>query len=168
MSAPHLEKIAQQICALVSQQATADFGVVIEPGLGKQVDHTAACAGLWIRGTKYDSRYAGMHHGSSAHRAWFERDIETGAGQAVVAKTLRSRPQCANFSVSRRIMMRNGRIAAFTDDLAIKDHHGTDRHFSLRAASAGKFQRPPHAPFIHGYIGLRFSHADVVPDHHLG
>src|SRR5476649_80927 len=70
------EKIAQQRGAFFSPDPGGDTGMVIEPGLGEQVDHAAAGAGLGVGCAVDQARDTRMQHGAYAHHAGFQGDVK--------------------------------------------------------------------------------------------
>src|SRR5580692_9529262 len=81
------KKFAEQFAAALGRHAAERRRMMIQTRFAKQVDHTAAGAGLGVGGAKNDAGDTRVHDHSGAHRAGFESDIQGCTRQAVVAES---------------------------------------------------------------------------------
>lgn len=110
--------------------------LVVQPPLGKQVDHATAGAGLRIAGAVDDAGETRMEHRPRAHRTRLQRHEQLAAGQPVIAQPPRRIAQRLDFGVRARVVLDDGRIEAASDDHAITDDDGPDRNLAAAADSA--------------------------------
>ena len=101
--------------------------------LAQEVDDRPARAGLGVVGAVHDAGDARVDDRARAHRAGFQRHEEFAAGKAVVAHGMGGLAQRGDFRVGCGIVGGDGRIAATSDDDAILDDDGANRHFAARA-----------------------------------
>ena len=90
------EELAQLRAAFFRQHPVHNAGVVIQFGLGEQVDDAAAGPGLGVGGAKHQPRNPGMHNGAGAHAARLQRHVKFASHQPIVADLTCSIPHRNN------------------------------------------------------------------------
>ena len=131
LAAP-LKKILQQRTAFGLQHPALHAGLMVQLGVGKQIDDASRRTGLRIVRTKYDFFQARMQHRASAHGAGFERDVELAIGQAVIAQPGRRSAQGNHLGVGGGVVRAHRMIAAGGNHFTVAHHHRTHRHFACR------------------------------------
>jgi len=89
-----------------------------------------------------------VDHGTGAHDARFEGDIERGVQQAVVLQHQSTLAQGHDFGMGGGIVTSNRAIPAFANRLVIVDQHGAHRDFTLFPGTFGKLERMAHPVFM--------------------
>ena len=90
------------------------------------------------------ARNASLNHGTGAHGAGLKRDIESGAGEAVVGKGASGCPKDDDFSVSGGVVVANGAVAGTGDDFVFVDEDCADGDFTGLGGGAGFVERELH------------------------
>jgi hypothetical protein len=124
------EEGLQQGGGFGSQNSWADFDLMVEAGAGENFETGAKSAAFGVVGAVNDSRNARLNDRSGAHGAWFERDIKSGASQAVIVKDLRHFADDHDFGVRGGVVVANGAIAGAYQQRAAMDHHCADGDFA--------------------------------------
>ena len=140
----------QQLAALVGQQPPLHDRLVVEPPLGRQIQHPAAHAGLGVRGAEHHPADTGVQHRAQAHHARLQRHIERGFAHPIVAQLLGRHPQGADLGMRRRIMTADGMVVAGGDHLPRLHQHGAHRHLTMQL----RIQRLIHRQAHHCMIKL--------------
>jgi hypothetical protein len=161
-SATRLKEVLQQRATFFHKHAPDNLGMVIESLLGEQIDHAAASASLGIGRAEHNACDTRMHYRTCAHGAWFKRDIQACADEAVVIDTLRRSPHGLDLGVGSRIMARNRRIESLTDNLAIEYDERTYGNLPQCLAAARKIQRHSHQRFITLCIQAHFDRRHAI------
>ena len=134
--------------------------MVIEPGVGKQIDHAAASAGFRITGTEHHPRQTRMHHRAGTHHAGFERDVERATGQAVVRLGGAGRAQRLDLGMGTRIVVTNRPVMSLADDAAVLHHHRPYRYLAQGLGLGSQGQGSTHESLIQRglRLGWRLRH----------
>ncbi len=103
---------------------------MVEPGIGKQVDHRAGGAGLGIWRAEHHPLEPGVQHGTRTHRTRLERNEQLALLQPIVAQRMGRCPQGMHFGVGRRVQRINRCIAAGGYHLPLPHQHGADGDFT--------------------------------------
>ena len=147
-SAPRPEECAQLLGARFLKHAADHARLVIEAGIGEQIGHAAAGAGLRIGGAVDHPPDPRVENGAGAHGARFQRHVQNRTGHAVVAAQRRRGPQRPDLGVRGRIAGPDRRVGSLADQLAIEHHHRADGNLPFLRRAVGEFHRPPHPPQI--------------------
>ena len=114
-------------------------------------------AGLGIGRAIIEPRNACSGDGAGAHRAGFERDIESVAGKSFRVCQGTGGADSENLGMCRRIVQLARPVACLRHDLPIGiDHHRAHRHLATRACGAclsqggGHMALERHGPFVPG------------------
>lgn len=113
-------------------------------GLHRRLDR----ARLRLGGAIHDARDACVNHRPHAHLTRFDRHIQRGAGQSIVARALRRRPKRDDLSVGGRIGGTYRLIAPCANDFVVQDDDGANRYFAAVTRLDRLFERCPHESFI--------------------
>jgi len=148
----------EQGSGVFGEDAGSDFYLVIEFGMSEDFETRADGAALGVVGAVDEARDAGLDHGTGAHGARFDGDVESGTGEAVVFKDMRGSTHDNNLRVGGGVAVANGAIAGAGEDLAVMHQDGADRHFASGRCGARLSQG-----FSHGLeIGFH-----VVPEDNM-
>ena len=120
--------------------------MIQELGIG-EMKFTAHAAESEIARAENQTPDSGRHQRSGAHHARFQRSVERGGFQTVVAQSGARFTQRENFGVRGGVPLRDRRIEATSDDLAIDHYYGAHRHFATRFGLTRQGQS-----FAHEYI----------------
>ena len=152
---PGFEKPLQQRRTWLGQHAALHFGLVVEPGFGQQIDHRAGCAGFRVGRAEHHAFEPGVQHGTNAHGAGLQGDIQHTLIEPVIAQCLGCGAQGHHFGVGARVVAADGRVTALPDHPPLVHHHRTYRHFTRRPGQTGLRQCQAHGVFVsHADLGL--------------
>ena len=59
-----------------THHSSHDFAAMVEPFIIEKLVQRLHRAGFWVDGTEDDPRYSALKDSTSAHGAWFQRDIK--------------------------------------------------------------------------------------------
>ena len=107
---------------------------MIEDRRIRHLELTAHAAEAQVAGAEDEALDARGHQRSGTHHAGFQRAVQGGAGEAVVAQPRRRLADGQNLGMRRGVGARNGRIGTAADDRAADDNDGAHRHFALVCA----------------------------------
>ena len=126
-----LEKTAQEIAALIFEDARGHFDRVVEMlGIGEvEMGVNRTCLG--IRCPEHQFLDTRLDHRPYAHDAGFDGDDQNGARQPVVVHGVGAVSQGENLGVRRRIVCTDRVIMTPADDLLVDQQHGTYRYLAL-------------------------------------
>ena len=142
------EEIAEEGGAFGAEDAFDDFDAVIEQVAIGDLELAAYAAEAEVAGAEDEAAQAGVHDGAGAHDTGFERAIEIGALEAVIAKAAGGSAQGEDFGVGGGIAVRDGRVGAAADDFAVEDDDGADRHFVAGTTRGSQSQGFTHISFV--------------------
>jgi len=129
------EKFPEQLRGLLRQHPRNHRGTMIEL---RMIEHRKAGthrAPFHVVRAIDKARDARLDHGSGAHGARLDGDVDIGFGQPVVSNGARGLPKRDDFGVRGGIAIRDGAVSSTRDD-ALADHH--DRaHGDLAALRSG-------------------------------
>ncbi|MCY1170211.1 hypothetical protein D9M73_102740 [compost metagenome] len=138
------EKFLQQRGAFLSHDPALQFGLVVELGLGKQVDHRACSARFGVQRAKHHTLEPGMQHGAAAHGAGLQRDIQLAIIEPVIAQRTGGGAQRHDLGMCRRVMPVHRRIAARGNHFTPPNHNSADRNLPCRGCRTGFCKRQFH------------------------
>ena len=122
--------------AVVDRGAFEEAGAVVDgPALG-------------VARRPHHAGHPGVRYRARAHRAGFQGREEVGADEPVVADSPRGRAERDDFGVGGGVGVAQGAVAAFADDFAVEDDHGTDGDFACGGGGAGEFEGAPHVGVV--------------------
>ncbi len=158
MLAPGAKKRLQALGARLLQDAAGDVDAVIQT-LGIE-DMCGAVEGTAFRivSAEHQALDAGVNHSARAHQTGFQRDIQRGAREPVIAEPLRGLAHGNDFRVRSRVVAGDWPVPAFADNLVILNHQRTDRHLPFLGATLGQRQRVLHPADIVGLLSYAESH----------
>ncbi len=139
-----LEESAQQLAALLRENAAERIDSVIESRQTEHVDETAGGTELWIPRAEHQPRHARVHQGRGAHDARLQGYVKHTAAQAIVAQRGGARAQCLDLRVRGGIAARDRSVATRGDDPVFMHQHCADRNLAGAFGLAGLLQRPLH------------------------
>ena len=87
---------------------------------------------------------ARLNHGSGAHGARLDGDVEIGAEKAVISCALGGFAESDDFGVRGGVAMRDGAVSSACDDLTFHHDDGADRDFAAFAGSASLGESDAH------------------------
>ena len=125
-----LEETLQQLCTLLGQHTSLHSGLVVQPGLGEQVQHRSCRPGAGLGRAEYDSFEPGMQHGAAAHGTGLQRDEQLAAVEPVVAQQPGGFAQGIDLGMAGGVMGCHRGVVSGGNHHAILDHHGAYRHFA--------------------------------------
>ena len=128
---PGFEESLQLQRRLSREHAALHLGLVVDLGMGKNVDDRPRRTGARIRSTKNHAFQPRVQHGAAAHGAGLQSDKQFTSVEAVITQRGGSGAHRHNFGVGAGIMGCNRRIAATANKLAVFDHHGAHRNLPL-------------------------------------
>jgi hypothetical protein len=126
------------------ENAGKDFHVVIEIGIGENLETRTDCAAFGIVGAIDEARDAGLDDGAGAHGAGFYRGVECCAGHAKVAEEASRFANYDDFGVRGWVAVMNCSIAGTGQDLPIMDDECADGDFAGGCCSAGFLEGQLH------------------------
>ena len=110
---------------------------MVQSGAGEQLEAGTKSAALGVVRSVNEPRNARLDDGAGAHDARFERNVENGAGEAVVVQQARSLAKDDDLGVSGGVVVTNGAIARTREDRIVVNEHGTDGDFTSGCSGAG-------------------------------
>ena len=118
--------------------------VVVQLGIGEQIQHRAGGTCFGVQGTKNHAFKARLQHGADTHGTRLKRYKKLAIVQAVVAQSQCCCTERHNFSVGCRIAATNGRIVANGNHLPIPNDHRAYRYFTSGQGNQRLPQRKRH------------------------
>lgn len=115
--APGLEESAQEIRAIIGQDAGADLRAPVTGGLFEEAGTMLHGPALLVGRPEDDAPDPGMADSAGAHGTRLQRDKKLQPGKPVIAASFSRLAQDKDFSMSGWIMPRNRRIMRLRDDL---------------------------------------------------
>ena len=101
-----------------------------------------------ICGAENEPADTGLDHGSRAHDAGFQRDIQHGPREAVIADSRRRLTHGQHLGMSRWIMTGNRGIMGRRQNLPVTDQYGAHGHFTRLSAQFRLVKRQAHEPLV--------------------
>ena len=153
---------------------------MVQGGVIEHPHDGADGAGLGLGGAEDEPTDAGMDQRAGAHQARFDRHVERGAGQPVVADGARGVAQGDDLGVGRGVAGEYGLVAAPPDDGTVEHDDGAHRHLAPPARKPRLGERLAHPPFVSGRIlagrrafprrieRLAHGHSRVCPENTVG
>jgi hypothetical protein len=145
------------------KEAVGYFDLMIEFGMGEDFEAGAEGAALGVVCAVNEARNAGLDDGASTHGAGFEGDIESGAGQPVVAENARGFANNDDFGVRRGVVIANGAVAGLSEDRPFVDEQSADGNFAGFGRRAGHSERELHKVQIVGHANRRITRGRELP-----
>ena len=145
------KELPQHHRALFLEYSTTDFNSMVEAFILYDVSQRTTVPGLRIRSRKYYSFNTTIDQSPSAHCARLQ-GYEHGAPH----KPPTSQPICRSsqsdqLSVGQGILIRLAQVVPLTDQLAIRQHNGTDRNFPFLGGHRRFLQGQSHPVLIRGH-----------------
>jgi hypothetical protein len=85
-----------------------------------------------------------MKHGTDAHGARLQSDVESSAWQAVISHLLCGITERSDFGMRRRVMATDRTIESTSDHRTVTYHHRTYRHLAQRGCLTSQIQCHGH------------------------
>lgn len=123
------KKLLQDSAAGFAEQPLRIQHLMVLPQF-KDIRDGSDSAGFRIGGTKINVPEPGLDDGAGAHDAGFERHIEVALVEAPRFAAPASLADGDHLGVQSDILQGLPAVVPPTDDLAIVDNHGADRHFA--------------------------------------
>src|SRR5215467_11601388 len=126
--------------AFGSEDARGYFDLVIETSVAEDLETTTHRPAFGIIAAVDQAPNACLNHGTGAHRARLDSNVESRAREAVVPKQSRGLTKHDDFGVGCGVAIANRAIAGARQDFAIVHEYRTNWHFarSSRGASLRK------------------------------
>ena len=139
------EELVHQRRTFDGQYPTLHLRLMIQLRVLKQVDHRAGSAGSGLGSAVDDTAEPRVEHGTAAHGAGLQGDVELAALQPVIAQYMRCSPQ--------RHDRRGGVVWSMArcgrgDDQAVFDNHRAHRHFARTGSILCLRQRSGHKVYV--------------------
>lgn len=147
--------MAKQRGGVFGEDAASNGRAMIHGGIIENREAGANRAAFGIVCTIDEAIDASLQHGSGAHRAGLDGDVDGHPCEAVIAQSRRGRPQGHYLGVRGGIAAADGAVAGARDDLSSLGDHATNRHFSAPRSEAGLGQRQSHAFFVKSSLSGR-------------
>ena len=157
------EKAVQRSGAFARQHAASDLRLMVERGLGKQVEQRTGRARFGVGRAKNHARQPRVQHGPGAHGARLQRHIQRAALQPVIAQRPRGLAQGGDFGMRAGVMRAHAGIASGGDAAPVLDHHRAHRHFAARCRFMRGLQGQAHPAGVFRRFG-RGSFWELVHD----
>jgi len=151
------EKFLQQGSGLRGEHARRDFDLMIQLGVGEDLEAGPECAPFQIICAVDDPGYAGLNDGARTHGARLDGDVKSGAGETIVADDLRHFADNHDFGVRGGVITANRAIARPGDDGACMDHYGPDGNFAGFGGSLRFGERELHEVKIVWHASVRIA-----------
>ena len=103
---------------------------MVQPWMIENFEDRAGSARLGVERADDQASQPGVNHGSGAHGARFERDVEMAIGEPVVAERAGRLAQGDDLGVSRGIDVSQYTILPRGNDLILEDDDSANRHLS--------------------------------------
>src|SRR5207245_10315244 len=130
------------------EHAESDFHLVVEPGVGQDLEASAYRPALWVIRAVDQPRNARLNHCARAHTARLNGYIESRLCKPVIAENPCGFAQNNDFGVRRRVAIPDGAVPRARDDSAFVHQHRSDRHFSGVSRSAGLVEGLLHVGIV--------------------
>src|SRR5215472_24366 len=125
-----------------------NFNLMIETGVGKNLEMSAYSSGLWIVRAVNQTWSPSLNHRPGAHAARFNGRVQSGAPKTVIGHSPGGLTKNDDFRVRRRVAIANGPIAGPRDDFSVQYQHCPDRNFSGGRRGTGLLESFLHEPDI--------------------
>jgi hypothetical protein len=142
--APLFKKTAKQLPGFGFADAGNDFDLVIQSWICGDVVKRARGSGLWIRAGVHKTMDPRMDHCPSAHKAGFQRAVESASGKPVISLSSGRLPKSVDLGVGGHVIRCYRRIVSTANDSSLEDDYRTDRNFTLLLGISGKSDRDVH------------------------
>jgi len=142
------KKILKKRGAFFRAHIWHELDAVIQLRIIKDIEATPRRAALGIvRAVNHaiDSR---LHDRASAHRTWFDGDVERDARQPVISNCLCRGAERDHFRVRRWIAIANRAIGTRRDFAPLENSDGANRHFAGISRAPRLIERDAHPPEI--------------------
>jgi hypothetical protein len=123
--------------AIGGEDTGNDLDLMVEAGIGKDLETSTNRAALGVVGSVDQARDASLNDRAGAHAARLDGDVEGGAREAVIAETARGFAKDDDFGVGRGVIVANGAVAGAREDFAFMDEDSADRNFARSGRGAG-------------------------------
>ena len=143
-----LEERLQESEALFCKQTTHHLDLAFEGVIRNHVDGRSATTKAGIRGTVDHARDTAVEDSPRAHRAGFERYIQSTAVQAPVFELARGSPDGQNFGMGGGVPQHLDLVMALPYHHAILNDDATDGNFLLIESLFGFAERHAHEFFV--------------------
>ena len=108
--------------AVCRENAVTDFHLVIESGVGEDLETRADCAAFGVVGAVDQTRDASLDHGAGAHAAGLQSDEECCAGHTIVPEEASCFTDHDDFGVGGRIAVAYRAVGRARENFAVMDH----------------------------------------------
>src|SRR5215472_8887283 len=148
----------QYFCAAPRQNTSADFHLVVEPGVVQHLQHRMDRARFWVIRSVHQALNPRVHQCAGAHGAGFNCNKQLAPSQAVVAERGASLPQRDDLGVRSGIGVGDGPVPSASNDLAVSHDYGAHGNFPGIEGAPGGAQRLLHEDFVVGPWSLVAGH----------
>ncbi len=130
------EKRLKQGDSFGGEDASGDFDLMVEAGVGKDFEAGPHRAPLGIVGAVDETWHAGLDDGAGAHAAGLDGDVERRVGKPIISEQAGSFAKDDDFGVGGGVIITDGAIAGTGKDLVIVDDDGAN--WNLACGSRGQ------------------------------
>lgn len=138
------EEILEQGCGFFGEDAGDNFDTMVEAGIAQEGEAGADSAGFGIVCAVDEAGDARLNHGTGAHGAGLDGDVEVGAEEAVSSDRVCGFAEHDNFGVRGGVAIRDRAVAGARDDSSKGDDDGADGDFAGEGGLAGLVEGGAH------------------------
>ncbi len=142
------KKAAQELAALLRQHTGGHLHLVVEPGMIQHFEHRSGGTGFGIVRAVDEPCKARVDHGSGAHRARLQGDVQFTFEQAIVADGLSGSAHGDDLSMRSRIDIAEHAILAARHDGATDHRHRPNGDLPRMGGGLGLGERRTHQDLV--------------------
>lgn len=130
------------------EHAGGHRGVVVETGVGRQIEERSAAARVGVGAAEDDALDPGVDRRARAHGAGLQRDHQRAAVKPPGAHAGRSPTQGEHFRVRGGVGPCLAAVGATAEHFPVAMNQGAHRHLAQGGGFIGEFQGAPHHRFV--------------------
>lgn len=155
--AQFFEEPGKHVAALLFQDSSGYFYLVIERGVFQDVEYGSGTAGLGIHAANDHLGDAGLDDGAGAHLAGLQGYVEGAVLQSPVADFFAGFVDSGNFGVCQGVFVGVAAVVASADNFIPVDYDTADGDFSEGVCFLGLGEGGFHVFFLSGHKALVLS-----------
>lgn len=150
--AQFFEEPGKHVAALLFQDSSGYFYLMVEGGVFQDVEYGSGAAGLGVHAANDNLGDAGLDDGAGAHLTGFQGYVEGAVLQAPVADFFAGFVDSGNFGVGQGVFVSVAAVITSADDFILVDYDTADGDFP-RAYAFWAWVRAAFMYFSCGVIG---------------
>ena len=155
--AQFFEEPGKHVAALLFQDSSGYFYLMVEGGVFQDVEYGSGAAGLGVHAANDNLGDAGLDDGAGAHLTGFQGYVEGAVLQAPVADFFAGFVDSGNFGVGQGVFVSVAAVITSADDFILVDYDTADGDFPEGICFLGLGEGGFHVFFLWGHRALVLS-----------